>query len=294
VSQLDGLTVTDPERPDVTWSYHRDGDGLAAERLEGDSVERLILEYIFGSGHHAKTFVSLTKRDARDPALIEHRLSLFAHQSEPGLTPGLSLTGSAEGNTPAGRHHGRSNTLKCFECHTTVTSSRGAGVLEPATMIPNVTCERCHGPGREHVVAARAGKPPEKLRMRLGAGRVSPVEELKFCGQCHRLPSMLDAGPASIVPENPTLVRHQPVGLMQSACYLRTDGGIACSTCHNPHARPSTDTVAYEQICNSCHVGSSKTSCPVNPSTGCVGCHMPRRETTRGMKFTDHWIRKKP
>jgi hypothetical protein len=105
---------------------------------------------------------------------------------------------------------------------------------------------------------------------------------------------MITAGPASIVPENTTLVRHQPVGLMQSACYTRTSGGLSCSTCHDPHARPSTDTAAYESVCRSCHGGPKKTACPVNPKTGCVGCHMPRRDTTRGMKFTDHWIRAQP
>jgi Cytochrome c554 and c-prime len=294
VGRLDGVTVDDPERPGVTWTYRRQGDALATERREAGAVERFLLEYAFGSGRHATTFVTLTSRDPMDPALIEHRLSLFAHQPLPGVTPGQSLAGKATGNTPAGRHHGRSNTLKCFGCHTTVTSDRGRDVLDLSAMISNVTCERCHGPARDHVAAARAGRPEGDLRMRLGPGRTSPSAELAFCGQCHRLPSMIAAGPASIVPENTTLVRHQPVGLMQSACYNRTGGGLSCSTCHDPHARPSTDTAAYEAVCLSCHGGPEKTACRVDPKGGCIGCHMPLRDTTRGMKFTDHWIRARP
>ena len=294
VGRLDGVTVADPERPGVTWTYRRQGDALTTERREAGAVERFVLEYAFGSGHHATTFVTLTARDPQDPALLEHRLSLFAHQPLPGVTPGQSLAGKAAGNTPAGRHHGRSNTLKCFGCHTTVTSDRGPGALDPSAMIPNVTCERCHGPAGDHVAAARAGGPAGRLRMRRGPGRTAPADELAFCGQCHRLPDMIAAGPASIVPENTTLVRHQPVGLMQSACYTRTGGGLSCSTCHDPHARPSTDTAAYEAVCRSCHEGPKKTTCPVDPGAGCVGCHMPRRETTRGMRFTDHWIRTRP
>jgi hypothetical protein len=294
VERLDGVTVEDPERPGVTWTYRRKGDALTTERREAGAVERFVLEYAFGSGHHATTFVTLTSRDPLDPALLEHRLTLFAHQPLPGVTPGLSLAGKAAGNTPAGRHHGRFNTLKCFGCHTTVTSDRGPDVLDPSALIANVTCERCHGPARDHVAAARAGKPEGALRMRLGSGRTSPSAELTFCGQCHRLPDMITAGRASIVPENTTLVRHQPVGLMQSACYTRTSGGLSCSTCHDPHARPSTDTAAYEAVCLSCHRGPKQTACPVNPNAGCVGCHMPRRDTTRGMKFTDHWIRAQP
>lgn len=294
VEQLDGLTVADPERDGVTWTYRRQGDALTAERREAGAIQRLFLEYAFGSGHHATTFVTLTSRDPQDPALIEHRLSLFAHQPQPGLTPGLSLAGKAAGNTPAGRHHSKINTLKCFVCHTTVTSDRGPDVLDPATMIANVTCERCHGPARDHVAAARAGRIDEALRMPLGPARTTPAAELTFCGECHRLPNMIAAGPSSIVPENTTLVRHQPVGLMQSACYTRTGGGLSCSTCHDPHARPSTNIAGYEVVCRSCHEGPKKTVCPVNPGAGCVGCHMPRRETTRGMKFTDHWIRAQP
>jgi len=294
VERLDGVTVTDPERPDVTWTYRRQGETLTTERREAGDVERFVLEYAFGSGRHATTFVTLTSRDPLDPALLEHRLTLFAHQSLPGVTPGQSLAGKAAGNSPAGRHHGRVNTLKCFQCHTTVTSDRGPDVLDTSAMISNVTCERCHGPARDHVAAARAGGPEEALRMPLGPGRTSPSAELTFCGQCHRLPSMIAAGPASIVPENTTLIRHQPVGLMQSACYTRTGGGLSCSSCHDPHARPSTDASVYEAVCLSCHEGPKKKACSVNPKVGCIGCHMPRRDTTRGMKFTDHWIRTQP
>ena len=294
VERLDGVTVPDPEQPGVTWTYRRQGDALTTERHEADAVVRSALEYAFGSGRHATTFVTLTSNDPLGPTLLEQRLSLFAHEPLPGVTPGQSLASKAAGNSPAGRHHGRSNTLKCFECHTTMTSDRGPDVLDPATMISNVTCERCHGPGRDHIAAARAGGPEEALRMRLGPSRTNPSAELTACGQCHRLPSMIAAGPASIVPENPTLVRHQPVGLMQSACYTRTGGGLSCSTCHDPHARPSTDRASYEAVCLSCHAGPKKTTCPVDPKVGCVECHMPRRDTTRGMMFTDHWIRSRP
>jgi hypothetical protein len=97
-----------------------------------------------------------------------------------------------------------------------------------------------------------------------------------------------------IKPEYPVLVRFQPVGLMQSACYLKSQGALSCSTCHDPHARTSTDTPAYEAVCLSCHRGPSKTPCKVSPTAGCVGCHMPRRDASRGMMMTDHWIRSRP
>jgi predicted CXXCH cytochrome family protein len=97
--------------------------------------------------------------------------------------------------------------------------------------------------------------------------------------------------PGSIRVDNPGLVRHQPVGLMQSACYIRSNGALTCLTCHDPHARTSEDRLSYEAICLSCHQSTSQGSCPISARADCLNCHMPRRDVTRGMMMTDHWIR---
>ena len=78
---------------------------------------------------------------------------------------------------------------------------------------------------------------------------------------------------------------------MQSACYRVSPGTLSCSSCHDPHARPSTDMAGYEAVCLSCHRTPFQTSCKVSPATGCVACHMPRRDVARGIMMTDHWIR---
>ena len=85
---------------------------------------------------------------------------------------------------------------------------------------------------------ASAGAPANALALRLGPGRASAEEQLQVCGQCHRLPEMISGGRAAITPDNPVIVRHQPVGLMQSACYTKSRGALSCSTCHNPHDIP--------------------------------------------------------
>jgi hypothetical protein len=142
------------------------------------------------------------------------------------------------------------------------------------------------------VEAAREGASAARLAMPMGPGRLSAPEELRACGQCHRLPEMITAGRGAITPENPAIVRHQPVGLMQSACFLKSGGALSCSTCHDPHARASSDQAGYEAKCLRCHSGSGRIACRVSPRDGCVACHMPRRETTRGMMMADHWIRR--
>ena len=216
-------------------------------------------------------------------------MTVFAHKGVPDITPGQAADGKQEGLEPSGRRYTDANALKCFECHTTLLSDRGPSVLDESTMIPNVGCERCHGPGKSHVEAARAGAPDVKLAMPFGPGRSTTDEQMRMCGACHRVPSMGDA--SLIRTDNPVLVRFQPVGLMQSACYRKSAGAVSCVTCHDPHSRTSTNRAEYEAVCLSCHEGPSKTPCKVSPATACLGCHMPRRDVSRGMLLTDHWIR---
>ena len=159
-------------------------------------------------------------------------------------------------------------------------------------MILNIGCERCHGPGRAHVEAARRGALDASPAMPFGIGGWSADDEIRLCGSCHRLPETVEA--ALIRPDNPRFVRFQPVGLMQSACFRRSPGNLSCSTCHDPHAKTSTDRRTYEAACLACHGGPSQTVCTASPTTGCIDCHMPRRDVTRGMIMTDHWIRARP
>jgi hypothetical protein len=287
--QLDGRSTEDPERPGVVWKYIRNNGQLWTERTDSGIVDRFVLEYAFGSGLHATTFVSLTDRDPRHPVCREHRLTFFAHSQALGLTPGQSLTGHATGNSDRGRVHSPLDTLNCFRCHTTVTSDRGKDVLDESTMIPNVSCERCHGPARSHIEAARRGDDGDTLRLPFGPGRWTTSEQLELCGSCHRLPTTVHQG--AIRADNPGLVRHQPVGLMVSACFIKSNRAVSCITCHDPHARASSDRTGYEAVCLSCHGAAQQTTCTVSPRSGCIDCHMPRRDVTRGILMTDHWIR---
>jgi hypothetical protein len=115
---------------------------------------------------------------------------------------------------------------------------------------------------------------------------------MRACGECHRTHASIKPGDIRV--DNPVIVRHQPVGLMQSACYAKSRGALNCVACHDPHARTSTDQASYEKSCLSCHGESPQTRCRVSPRTGCIDCHMPKRDVARGMMMTDHWIRIRP
>ena len=184
--RLDGTTVADPELPDVLWSYRfRDGALHIARKSQG-KVEECIADYAFGSGHHATTFVSVI--DPEIPAILEHRLTYYANAGALGLTPGHDIKPPPPGLTPHGGVPPARDTRACFGCHATQISARGSQRIDETMMIPNVTCERCHGPGRAHVAAARRGASESELSLPLGPGRWTAPELLRFCGECHRHP----------------------------------------------------------------------------------------------------------
>jgi len=299
--RLDGTTTADPESPGVFWSYrYRDGQ-LHIARRAPNKVEECIAEYAFGSGHHATTFVSII--DAEIPAILEHRLTFFTEEGTLALTPGHDVRPPPPGLTPNGYVPPPPVTRKCFDCHSTQLSAHGDQRIDEGMMIPNVSCERCHGPGRAHVAAARQVAPKAQLSVPFGPGRWASAELLRFCGECHRHPA--GPRPAEIRRGDPMLARFQPIGLSLSKCYGKSEGKLSCVTCHDPHARPSSNRAEYDTICLNCHGGRDGSPelppnqlppavvCSVSPRDRCVDCHMPRVAVDSGqhVRLSDHWIR---
>ncbi len=302
--QLAGRTVADPERPNVRWGYtKRKQAEFLIERQEAGEIERFVVDYALGSGHHATTFVTVLDLDP--PRILEHRLTYYTSAGTLEVTPGQAAGREMPGTTPAGRKLSARETLKCLGCHATQLSAHPVVELDPRSMIPNVTCERCHGPGRAHVEAARGGAGAEDLAMPMGLERWTVQSQLELCGNCHRHPSRVP--PAQLNANDPVLARFQPIGLSQSRCFSESKGKLSCISCHDPHARSSSDPKSYERVCLSCHEMPRKATtaetghamshlaansvCPVSPSRGCVACHMPGVDSGQHVLFTDHWIR---
>jgi hypothetical protein len=282
--ELDGRTVADPERAGVSWTYRLRDGRFEVERTEAGRSERIPLHYAFGSGHHAITMVTVT--DPNEPSCLEHRLTYFTREDEMGVTPGQRAGHAIEGTTSRGRELDPKATLKCFGCHTTRVEGEAAN--DPGPMAANVSCERCHGPARAHVEAARRGR--TDLTMPFGLESWTADTQLALCGQCHRHPSRVP--PEDLRREDPALARFQPIGLTQSACYKASAGALSCVNCHDPHARASSKPEPYEAACLKCHGSAGQqTVCGVSPASGCLDCHMPKLDSGQGVLFTDHWIR---
>ncbi len=166
--RLDGTTVADPEWPEVRWSYRYRNGQLHIARTAQGRLEECIVDYAFGSGHHATTFVSVI--DPGIPAILEHRLTYYTQRSALGITPGQLAYPPPPGLTRHGLVLPPQDARRCFQCHATTISSRDDQGIEEETMIPDVSCERCHGPGRGHVVAARRGGTAAELALPFATG----------------------------------------------------------------------------------------------------------------------------
>jgi hypothetical protein len=305
---LNGTTVADPQWPEVSWSYRYSDDQLRVARKYRNKIDEFIVDYAFGSGHHAVTFVNMI--DPEIPAILEHRLTHFTSPERIGITPGHDARPAPPGLTPYGGVLPPRAAKGCFACHATALSAHDEAMrIDQDTMIPNVSCERCHGPGRDHVRGVRSGALESDRSLRFGPDRWTTSDLLGLCGSCHRHPS--GSPPGKIQPDDPQLARFQPVGLMQSKCFQKSAGAINCVSCHDPHARASPDRAGYDGVCLSCHTrgkepmparsaaaprqefaaGTEAKPCLVSPASGCVECHMPRVDPGQHVLFTDHWIR---
>lgn len=299
---LDGRTFTDPERR-VKYAYQWNPRGLFVTQPDDPSGSQFPLQFVVGSGKHGgATFVTLLPNPTTGGVIgLEHRVSWHGPDRKLIVTPGH------EGLTPnhplesLGRVLDQSHAERCFGCHVTEFVLQGA---DAERLFANVECENCHGSARDHVrrmqtSGDKAESSPEDGGTLIAHGRKSESarHQIERCGACHRLPG--DVEQHLIFPGSKSIVRFQPIGILQSRCFVESGESFRCTTCHNPHAPPEVgDRAIHEAVCVKCHADGARrpectTSKPTDMSTtGCIACHMPSVEVQNGMRFHDHWIRR--
>ncbi len=265
-------------KPGYRFQVSRQEGGLRVQIRDSQDRMELPLDWAFGAGRQAVTFVTRVDRDW----YIEHFASFYPALNAWSATPGQDAIRPARIADAAGVLYKvvdpQTGIAACFECHSTGPvrfNSEGEVAIGEA----GVRCESCHGAGAAH--AARPASSPLTNPAQMSSARLND-----FCGRCHRPPA---ANGAAIDWNYAWNVRHQPVYLNQSACFQKS-GTLSCLSCHDPH-EPAEKKPAgfYNERCHGCH--STKANPPhATCGANCIDCHMPRVSPQPPLRFTNHWI----
>jgi tetratricopeptide (TPR) repeat protein len=290
--------LPDPIDPKVRHSLRREPGRLVWETADADHLLSAVVEYAFGSGNVAITLVG---HDAVG-APREMRLSHYGNGSVWDVTTG-HLSRPEDRREYLGRPLERDGIRRCLECHTTSVRVASEADSQPVSD-RGIGCERCHGPGGNHLRAIDAKFPDPAIgRPRLASGG----QIMSLCAGCHSPKEFKPKPGDHLAP------RFASPSLSWSRCFTESGGALSCVSCHDPHRDAETSAASYEKRCLACHSTRSgppdapahetrgltvlpesmrRTPCPVNPKRDCLGCHMPAvTEIVPHASFTDHHIR---
>ena len=261
-----------------------DGRLVLAART-GASEDRLALEWAFGSGAKGITPVGRLTGGT----FAESRVSWYAATGDFDFTTGATKFTPQTNEDSLGRPLKKEEIAECLGCHTTGTSRDNP---EPARNNMGIRCERCHGPGAEHIRAMQSpGAPDKKI---FYPGSLDGFAQAQMCGVCHGMPPQdTDFQAIRFIQEAPNTLRFPSQRLVLSRCFNETDNGLRCTECHDPHSNVAANRTALERPCISCHTLGARTRsrvCPV-AKENCASCHMPKQRVMAHSMFTDHWIR---
>jgi predicted CXXCH cytochrome family protein len=293
--------------------YQHDRDGNAINQLE------IPVAWVMGSGNRARSYLYQTEWGE----MFMLPVGWYSEDDTWGMSPGFELPAPHPGIT-------RSIPRKCMFCHNAypeVAAGSDAPWLDevfPHELPEGTGCQRCHGPGADHIRSALSGRPLEQTRAEIvNPADLTPERRDSVCFQCHMLPSAsvegvhrlgvgiysyrpgeslsdylvhIDIREAGEAPEDRFEINHHGYRFSQSACFLESEGELGCISCHDPHRKPDsrqfrTDVAA---VCTGCHASPAALH---SASTGfedteCVACHMPQRRTSDVVlvTMTDHRI----
>jgi predicted CXXCH cytochrome family protein len=215
------------------------------------------------------------------------------------LTPGFNLSSSEEFDKAAYRAVGAPEVIRCFSCHSTGSTINGR--FDASHLMLGVSCEACHGPGKQHVEVMKAvtakGKSFGGKSYIFNPANLKPAYTQDFCGSCHGAYWDVALMP---IEEGLETTRFQPYRLQESKCWEKDgDARLTCTSCHDPHQSLDTNLESYDRICLSCHRVGDKPN-GINGHVGpvcristkeCCSCHMPKNNFP-GMhrSFHDHKI----
>ena len=301
---LENARFSDP----VLHADYRVSAPAAAYRLEfsrGETRGERTLEWFVGSGRVARSyFFSI------DGFLFQSPVSYYSRGAKWDISPGYQQHSSIYLTRPV--------SAKCLQCHASrlqPVAGTENGFQSPPFFEGGVSCERCHGPGKNHVDKILAGD-RSGVKEIVNPAKLAGARRDSICAQCH-LTGAARVARASRVAYRPggrlsddTLFfvwRAAPAALTSanshfeelaaSACKKAAGDRLWCSSCHDPHREPDNSgrITYYRARCLKCHESSvCKENLAVRRKRqdDCRACHMPQRPVreTEHAVFTDHSI----
>lgn len=275
------------------------GQTLHCEALVDDQPDpiydqKVPVEYAMGSGHKGRSYLF-----EKGGALFMSPISWYSEGNRFDLSPGYK--------PEQGDRFERRITSRCLSCHVGQVNpvpGRLDTVANPPFHELSIGCERCHGPGEQHVAhrqGDRASGQPDPI---VNPGHLDPERREAVCNQCHLLgadeilryqrsdfdfrPGMylseiwsLFLEPATTHDDGTPRAVSQVEQMRTSRCFRVSNGKLGCVSCHDPHssvAAADRDTY-YRNRCLECHTQQGcalpeAERAPKNDS--CIACHMPR------------------
>ena len=203
----------------------------------------------------------------------------------------------------------RSIPTGCFGCHSSFAQVQQSykgfqleEVFEKGKIIYGIDCERCHGPGADHITY-QASHPTEKnAKFMTRIASLSRQQQIDMCAICHsgfrdmQQPAFgFKPGDAlsdyflpeyKIVDPNHIDVHgNQSQLMMASQCYLQSKT-LTCTSCHDVHKKERDDMTVFSQRCINCHKSVDhsfiKEDKKLNATvqSNCVDCHMPLKASS--------------
>jgi predicted CXXCH cytochrome family protein len=269
------------------------------------------VDWIVGSGHRSRVYLYRTPSGE----LFQLPIAWYTQERAWGMAPGYDRADNDGITRPV-----RRECLFCHNAYPDVTAGSDAHWMPqryPAALPEGTGCQRCHGPGADHVQMAMSGESNAAVRAAIvNPARLTPSLRDSVCFQCHLQPAVamigvrrFDRGDYSFRPggalsdymlhvdiDEPGRPRaqrfeinHHAYRLRQSLCYIK--GGITCISCHDPHQPLKKDTrlANVVSVCLGCHQRHTE-------SNDCVRCHMPARraQDVVHVVMTDHRIQRRP
>jgi hypothetical protein len=245
-------------------------------------------DVVIGSGRKGQTYL-FWDGEALFQLPVSYWTELAAWVNSPGYTDGI-----ANFERPIGR--------RCLECHATSFESRAPpeNMYNKTSLVLGISCEKCHGPGGEHIARYRSASPPTtpSAGAIINPARLPRERQMDVCTLCHAGIGNSLAPPLSFVPgdvldhylEFPKLepnahvdVHGSQVQLLERSRCFQSSATMTCTTCHDVHMS-QRDLAEFASRCVTCH---QVESCPTFPKLGhaidrqCVTCHMPLQETAQ-------------